>query len=77
MNKYLLKLYVAGKTPKSETAVANIRRIGQEELDDRYELEVVDIVEHPQLARDEKIIATPTLIKVLPAPLRPGHWRFI
>jgi circadian clock protein KaiB len=68
--QYLLKLYVTGSSPRSETAIANLRRICEQELDDQYELEIIDVLEHPQLAEDEKILATPTLIKQLPPPLR-------
>ncbi len=70
MDKFLLKLYVTGQTPKSERAIANLRRICEEDLGGRYEMAVVDVLERPQLAEDEKILATPTLIKVLPPPLR-------
>lgn len=69
MNKLLLKLYITGQTPKSERAIVNIRRICEQELNGRYELVVIDILERPQLAEDEKILATPTLIKELPPPL--------
>ncbi|WP_029893598.1 circadian clock protein KaiB [Desulfohalovibrio reitneri] len=67
---YVLTLYVTGKTPTSERAVANLRKICDEDLKGRYELRIVDILERPQLAEDEKILATPTLIKELPPPLR-------
>ena len=70
MKKALLKLYVTGQTPRSERAIANLRRISQEDLKGEYELIVIDVLERPQLAEDEKIIATPTLIKELPPPLR-------
>ena len=70
MNKVLLKLYVTGMTPKSERAIANLRRICEQELNGRYELVVIDVLERPQLAEDEKILATPTLTKELPLPLR-------
>lgn len=70
LSKYLLKLFVTGKTPRAELAIANLRRICEEELQGRYELEIIDVVENPQLAEDEKILATPTLIKHLPLPLR-------
>ena len=70
MRKFLLKLYVTGQTPKSERAIANIQRICEEELKEQYELVVIDILERPQLAEDEKILATPTLTKELPPPLR-------
>jgi circadian clock protein KaiB len=68
--KYVLRLYVTGMTPRSRLAIANARRIGEEFLKGRYELEVIDIIERPQLARDEQVIAAPTLIKKLPLPLR-------
>ena len=69
MNKFVLKLYITGQTPKSERALDNIRRICEQELDGQYELVVIDVLERPQLAEDEKILATPTLIKELPPPL--------
>ena len=69
MNKFLLKLYITGQTPKSERAVANLRRICEQELNGRYELVIIDVLERPQLAEDEKIMATPTLTKELPPPL--------
>ena len=70
MDEFILRLYVTGKTPRSETAIANLRRLCEEDLEDRYRMEVVDVLEQPQLAEDEKILATPTLIKQLPPPLR-------
>jgi circadian clock protein KaiB len=69
-SQYLLKLYVTGKTPKAEVAIANLRRICDEELRGKYELQIIDVLEHPQAAEDDKILATPTLIKRLPPPLR-------
>lgn len=69
-NSYLLRLYVTGMTPKSIRAIANIRKICDEHLQGRYELEVVDLYQQPQLAQNEQIIAAPTLIKELPRPLR-------
>jgi circadian clock protein KaiB len=68
--KYLLRLYVTGQTPNSTRALANIKHICANEIDDAYELEVIDILKTPQLAEDDRIIATPTLVKKLPAPLR-------
>lgn len=68
--KFLLKLYITGHTARSERAIKNLRRICNEELNGRYEMQVTDILEQPQLAEDEKILATPTLIKALPLPLR-------
>jgi circadian clock protein KaiB len=70
MNKYLLKLYITGHTPRSERAIANLQRICEVELGGQYEMVVIDILERPQLAEDEKILATPMLIKQLPPPLR-------
>jgi circadian clock protein KaiB len=70
VSKYLLKLYVSGKTLRAEQAIANLRRICEEDLHGQYEVQVIDVLEHPQLAEDEKILATPTLVKRLPPPLR-------
>lgn len=68
--RYILKLYVTGHTQRSERAVTMLEAICTDELSGEYELTVIDILENPQLAEDEKILATPTLIKVLPQPLR-------
>ena len=68
--KYLLRLYVTGTTGKSMRAIQNVRRICEEHLQDLYDLEVVDIYKNLPLARGDQIIAAPTLIKRLPAPLR-------
>jgi circadian clock protein KaiB len=68
--RYLLRLYVAGTTPRSLMAVSNIKKICEEHLQRRYDLEVIDIYQQPTLAKDEQIIAAPTLIKKLPLPLR-------
>lgn len=61
---------MTGKTPRAEKAIANLRRICEEDLKGQYELHIIDVLENPQLAEDEKILATPTLIKRLPPPLR-------
>jgi circadian clock protein KaiB len=68
--RYVLRLYIAGLTPRSTLAIQNIRKICEEHLEGRYELEVVDIYQQPTLAEGEQIIAAPTLIKKLPLPLR-------
>ena len=68
--EYVLRLYVSGSTLKSALAVANIKRICEQHLKNRYDLEVIDIYQQPNLARDEQIVAVPTLIKRLPPPLR-------
>jgi circadian clock protein KaiB len=70
MPKYLVKLYVTGQTPRSVHAISNLRRICDEELGGQYEMVVIDILERPQLAEDEKILATPTVVKELPQPIR-------
>jgi len=67
---YVLRLYVAGMTPKSVRAITNLRKICAEHLHGRYELEVVDVYQQPVLSVGEQIIAAPTLIKKLPLPLR-------
>ena len=69
-DQYMLRLYVTGMTPRSIRAVANVRAICEEHLQGRYDLEVIDIYQQPTLAEGEQIIATPTLIKKLPLPLR-------
>lgn len=68
--KYLLRLFVTGTTPQSSRAIANIKNICEEHLKGRYELEVVDLYQQPELAKEEQILAAPTLIKKLPLPLR-------
>lgn len=68
--RYVLRLYVTGMTPRSTRAVENVRTICEEHLKGRYDLEVIDIYQQPTLAKGEQIIAAPTLIKKLPLPLR-------
>ena len=65
-----LKLYVAGKTPKSETALKNLKKYCQEHLEGRYKIEVVDLLEKPQLAEGDQIFAVPTLVRKVPVPIR-------
>jgi len=67
---YVLRLFVTGTTPKSIRAITNLRRICEEYLDGRYELEVIDLYQQPELAEGNHIVAAPTLIKKLPEPLR-------
>ncbi len=67
---YHLKLYVTGTSPRTETAIANLRRMCEHDLKGEYELEIIDVLEQPQAAEDARILATPTLIKQLPPPLR-------
>ena len=68
--KYVLRLYISGSTSKSARAVENIKRVCEQHLKNRYHLEVIDIYQQAHLARDEQIVAVPTLIKRLPPPLR-------
>ncbi len=68
--RYLLKLYIAGLTPRSQEAIRSVTAICEEHLAGRFELEVIDIYQNPVLAKGEQIIAAPTLIKQLPLPLR-------
>ena len=67
--RFVLRLYVAGETPKSLTAFANLRRICETHLAGRYEIEVIDLLERPQLAAGDEIIAIPTLVRKLPEPI--------
>jgi circadian clock protein KaiB len=67
---YKLRLYVAGQTPKSIRAFANLKVLCEEHLKGRYRIEVIDLMENPQLARGDQIIAVPTLIRKLPQPVR-------
>src|SRR5579872_5644911 len=68
--KWDLRLYVAGQTPRSVAAFANLKRLCEEHLAGRYTIEVIDLVKHPQLAAGDQIIAIPTLVRKLPQPLR-------
>ncbi len=68
--QYVLRLYVAGNTARSNQAILNIREICEKHLKGRYKLEVVDVYQQPTLAKGEQIIAAPTLVKQLPLPLR-------
>ncbi|HEY2964570.1 MAG TPA: circadian clock KaiB family protein [Pyrinomonadaceae bacterium] len=68
--EYSLRLYVTGSSPRSLKAIYNLKRFCEEHLYEDYDLEVIDIYKNPDAAREEQIIAAPTLIKILPAPLR-------
>lgn len=70
MNKYLLKLFITGESLRSSRAINNLRRICEDELGTEYELIIIDVLERPQLAEDARILATPTLIKEFPLPVR-------
>ena len=68
--KWRLRLYVAGQTPKSLEAFANLKRICEKHLEGQYSIEVIDLIETPQLAKDDQILAIPTLVRKLPEPVR-------
>jgi circadian clock protein KaiB len=68
--RYTLRLYVAGTTPQSVKAITNLKRVCEEHLKGRYDLEVIDIYQQPKLAEGEQIVAVPTVIKKLPLPIR-------
>jgi circadian clock protein KaiB len=68
--EWRLKLYVAGQTPRSLAAIANLKRICEEYVAGRYTIEVIDLLERPQLARGDEIFAIPTLVRQIPEPMR-------
>jgi circadian clock protein KaiB len=68
--RYQLRLYVAGQTPKSITAFENLKRLCEEHLEGKYSIEVVDLLVNPQLARGDQILAIPTLVRKLPTPIK-------
>jgi circadian clock protein KaiB len=67
---FILRLYIAGQTPNSVTAIANLKRICEDKLQGKYRIEVVDLLEKPQLAKGDQIIAIPTLVRRLPPPVK-------
>lgn len=67
---YVLRLYVAGQTPKSLTAFSNLKKICEEHLAGRYKIEVIDLLENPKLSSGDQILAIPTLVRKLPVPVR-------
>ena len=67
--RWLLKLYVAGETPKSMAAFANLKRICEQHLAGNYDIQVIDLLVHPELARGDEIVAVPTLVRQLPQPI--------
>lgn len=68
--RWILRLYVAGQTPKSVTAFSNLKKICEEHLQGRYQIEVIDLMLNPTLAKDDQILALPTLVRKVPAPMR-------
>ena len=69
-NKWMLRLYVAGQTPKAITAYANLKKICEEYLQGSYQIEVIDLLVNPTLAKDDQILALPTLVRKLPEPIK-------
>jgi circadian clock protein KaiB len=69
-NKWILRLYIAGQTPKAITALSNLKLICEEQLKGKYHIEVIDLLKQPQLARYNQILAVPTLVRKLPIPVR-------
>jgi circadian clock protein KaiB len=69
-DKWQLRLYIAGNTPKSTAALINLKKYCEQHLYDRYELEVIDLLLHPQLAAGDQILAIPTLVRKMPVPVR-------
>jgi circadian clock protein KaiB len=69
-DKWVLRLYVAGQTPKALTAFANLKKIGEEQLKGKYSIEVIDLLKNPQLGAADQIFALPTLVRKLPVPVR-------
>ena len=68
--KWELRLYTAGQTPKSLAAIKNLKKVCEEHLAGRYEIEIVDLLKNPRLAKDDQIVAIPTLVRKLPDPVR-------
>ena len=69
-DRWILRLYVAGQTPKAVAALSNLKLICEEQLKGKYHIEVIDLLKNPQLARDNQILAVPTLVRNLPLPVR-------
>jgi circadian clock protein KaiB len=69
-NQWILRLYVAGQTPKTLTAFRNLKRICEEKLANKYRLEVIDLLENPKLAAGDQILAIPTLVRKVPVPVK-------
>lgn len=67
---FIFRLYIAGQSKKSLTAIANLRKICEEHLPDRYKIEIIDLLQDPSLASDDQIIAIPTLVRKLPDPVK-------
>jgi circadian clock protein KaiB len=69
-DKWVLRLYIAGQTPRATSALKNLKLICEEQLKGKYHIEVIDLLKNPKLARDNQILAVPTLVRKLPTPVR-------
>jgi circadian clock protein KaiB len=69
-NLWEFKLYVAGHTPRSVTAIANLKALCEEHMPGRYKIDIIDLIERPELARTDQVVAIPTLVRKLPGPIR-------
>jgi circadian clock protein KaiB len=69
-DKWVLRLYIAGQSPKALTALANLKKICEEQLEGKYDIEVIDLLINPQLGNEDQILALPTLVRKLPVPVR-------
>lgn len=67
---WILRLYIAGQTPKSVTALSNLKKLCESQLPTRYEIEVIDLLEHPERAKSDQVVAIPTLVRRLPTPMK-------
>jgi circadian clock protein KaiB len=70
VERFVLRLYIAGQTPTCMRAFSNLKRICEEHLADRYRIEIIDLLQNPQLARGDQILAVPTLVRQLPEPVK-------
>lgn len=70
IERFVLRLYIAGQTPRCVRAFTNLKRICEQHLADRYRIEIIDLLENPQLARGDQILAVPTLVRQLPEPVK-------
>lgn len=69
-DKWILRLYIAGQTPKCQTAFVNLQKICNEQLKGKFQIEVIDLLKNPQLSREHQILAIPTLVRKLPVPIK-------
>lgn len=70
LSRFVIKLFITGRSPRSETAISTLQRICDQDLNGEYELEIIDVLDHPEEAEERQILATPTAVKELPPPIR-------